>query len=133
MSTSVADTAMDTVALKLLPTWTAICTFIGFSNWVQSQHRCATAMRRWPCFCGVRGWRPFGGFSFPHNGALASAPGTAHRGLAAAVGSQFFTVAPRDGASHSGEAGVRVFEPGECRAIQIRGEHARCVFAMSNV
>ena len=117
MSTSVVDTTIDTVALKFLPTWTAICTFMGVPIWVQSQHRCATAIGRWPCFRGARGWRPFGGASFPHNGALAGAPGTAHRGLAAAVGSLFLTAVPNEGTAHSGAAGVRVLEPGVSRAI----------------
>ena len=35
--------------------------------------------------------------------------------------------------THTGYAGMRVFEPGECRAIRNGGEHARCVFAMPNV
>ena len=34
--------------------------------------------------------------------------------------------------SHSGFAGVRVFEPGVSRAIH-GGRHAQCVFARSNV
>jgi len=117
VSTSVADIAMDTVALKLLPTWTAICTFMGLPIWVQSQHRCSTAIGRWPCF-GVYGVR---GLSVAPllrlTDALASAPGIAYRGLTAAVGSQFLTTSVGDATSHSDPARVRAFEPGASRAI----------------
>ena len=54
MSNSEAETTIVTVTLMPLPTWTAICTFMGFPIWVQSQHRCATACTGWPCF-GVYG------------------------------------------------------------------------------
>ncbi len=126
MSKSEAETTMVTVTLMPLPTWTAICTFMGFPIWVQSQHRCSTACTGWPCFCGVRGERPCGGASFPHDGALAGAPGIAFRGLAAAVGSQFIPV-PNEGTSHSAFGRVRVFEPGESRAIHRRwSSHGGC-------
>ena len=47
----------------------------------------------------------------------SASPGTAHRGLAAAVGSLFLTAVPNEGTAHSGAAGVRVFELGVSRAI----------------
>lgn len=55
MSTSVVDIAIDTDTLKLLPTWTAICTFMAFPMLAQSQQRCPTACIKWPCFGGYEG------------------------------------------------------------------------------
>ncbi len=84
------DIAIDTDALKLLPIWTAICTFMGFSMGVQSQQRCATARSKWPCFGGYEvAWR-CRHVSLPPDDVVATTPGTAYRGLAAAVGSQLF-------------------------------------------
>jgi hypothetical protein len=45
-------TATVTDSLAHLPTWTAICTFMGFPIWAQSQQRCPTADIGWPCFGG---------------------------------------------------------------------------------
>ena len=51
----------------------------------------------------------------------SASPGIAHRGLTAAVGSQFFTSASHAGAPHSAAGSVRVLEPGASRAIHWLG------------
>jgi hypothetical protein len=110
-----ADTTMDN--LKFLPTCSDSL-IMGFSIdlcW-RARHRVMGlaffGSSQSPAF-------PWGWFSTDGCDSY-SQPGIAHRGLVAAVGSQFFT-APNHGASHSGEAGVRVFEPGASRAINGRG------------
>ena len=128
MIARVAET--DTDNLKFLP----ICNdslIMGFP--LICAGGAATGFWGWRLLVTPRARRFRGDGSFTYVSGCDPLTGTAHRGLPAAVGSQFFTVAPRDGASHSGAGSVRVFEPGASRAIQNGGEHARCVFAMSNV
>ena len=89
MSTTVIGTTISNVALKLVPTWTAICTLMDIPIWAQSQHRCSTADVWWPCFSGYG----VGGLSVaPLCRVTERWPalrGLPVRGLAAAAGSQF--------------------------------------------
>jgi hypothetical protein len=120
VSNSEAETAMVTVALKLLPTWTANCTFMDVPIWVQSQHRCSTAFGGWPCFggYGVSGLAVASLFRL--TARWPARRGLPVRGLAAAVGFQFFTAVPSKGTAHSAPGRVRVFEPRLGVAIQRR-------------
>ena len=75
-------TTINNDALKFLPTWTAICTFIGFPIGVQSQQRCATAVNWWPCFgsyslrlVGQRANADSLRVDWLPNGVVATAPG----------------------------------------------------------
>ena len=112
-----ADTTMDN--LKFLPTcsdslimvssidlcWRARHRVMGLAFFGSSQS---------PAF-------PWGWFSTDGSDSY-SQPGIAHRGLAAADGSQFLP-APNEGTSHAAAGRVRVFELGFSRAIH-GGRHA---------
>ena len=131
MIASVADTTTDN--LKFLPTCT-VSLIMDLSIdlcWLRSQLVEGWLLWRLPrttrqkC-CGDAGRVAYGCGCDPH-------PGIAHCGLAAAVGSQFLTDSPRRRASHSGPAGVRVFEPGASRAIHWRFAVPLCQYDLRHL
>ena len=113
MIASVADTTTDN--LKFLPTCT-VSLIMDLS--IDLRWRRRQLVKGWRLWWLARSRRNFRGDGWATYGhGCDPRPGIAHRGLAAAVGSQFLTRVPHEGRPHSGAAGVRVFEPGDSRAI----------------
>jgi hypothetical protein len=119
---TLVGTAMDN--LKLLPTCNDSLTMVfplidadGAANWLD-----------WRLVATARARRFRGDGSVAYINGCDPLMGITHRGLAAAVGSQFLTRAPNEGATRSAAGMVRAVKPNANWAIEERcAIHSACV------